>query len=94
MKNARFSIILLLAGALLLLPLIAMQFTSEVVWTASDFIIAGILLFGTGLILELVCRKTSSVKKRVIYCGIILGAFFLVWIELAVGVFGTPFAGS
>lgn len=94
MENTRFSIILLVAGALLLLPLIAMQFTSEDVWTASDFIIAGILLFGTGIIIELVLRKTSNVKKRIIYCGIILAAFFMVWAELAVGVFATPFTGS
>ncbi len=94
MKSKRLSIILLLAGVILLLPLIAMQFTSEEVWTGFDFVLAGILLFGTGLIIELVLRKTASLKKRIIFFGIILVVFFLVWAELAVGIFGTPFAGD
>lgn len=92
--NTRLSIILLVAGALLLLPLIAMQFTSEVIWTASDFIIAGILLFGTGMAIEFAIRKITNPKNRLIAVGAILFVLFLVWAELAVGVFGSPFAGS
>lgn len=94
MKTNRFLIILLIVGALLLIPIIAMQFSSEVVWTASDFIIMGILLLVTGLGIDLVLRKVSSSKNRLIMGGIILALFFMIWAELAVGVFGTPFAGS
>ncbi|MDX1427329.1 MAG: hypothetical protein R3206_05845 [Salegentibacter mishustinae] len=94
MKTNRFLIILLIVGALLLIPFIAMQFSSEVVWTASDFIIMGILLLVTGLGIDLVWRKVSSSKNRLIMGGIILAVFFMIWAELAVGVFGTPFAGS
>jgi peptidoglycan/LPS O-acetylase OafA/YrhL len=94
MKTNRFLIILLIVGALLLIPFIAMQFSSEVVWTASDFIIMGILLLVTGLGIDLVLRKVSSSKNRLIMGGIILAVFFMIWAELAVGVFGVPFAGS
>lgn len=94
MKNTRLPIILSVAGALLLLPLIAMQFTSEVVWTASDFITAGILLFGTGLAIELAIRKVTNPRNRFFAIGAILFVLFLVWAELAVGIFGSPFAGS
>lgn len=94
MKTNRFLIILLIVGALLLIPFIAMQFSSEVVWTASDFIIMGILFLLTGLGIDLVLRKVSSSKNRLIISGIILAVFFMIWAELAVGVFGTPFAGS
>jgi hypothetical protein len=94
MKTNRFLIILLIVGALLLIPFIAMQFSSEVVWTASDFIIMGILLLVTGLGIDIVLRKVSSSKNRLIMGGIILALFFMIWAELAVGVFGTPFAGS
>lgn len=94
MKTNRFLIILLIVGSLLLIPFIAMQFSSEVVWTASDFIIMGILLLVTGLGIDLVLRKVSSSKNRLIIGGIILAVFFMIWAELAVGVFGTPFAGS
>jgi hypothetical protein len=94
MKNTRLTIILAAASTLLLIPLVAMQFTNEVNWSASDFIIMGILLFGTGIICELILRKFTTLKKRIIVCGLVLFGFFLIWAELAVGVFGTPFAGS
>jgi len=79
---------------LLAIPLIAMQFTKEVVWTFSDFLIAGILLFSTGLAIELVIRNLKTGTLRTIVLVVILLALFLVWAELAVGIFGTPFAGS
>lgn len=94
MRNKRLIIILSAVVIFLLIPLIAMQFTTEVDWGISDFIIMGILLFGTSLLCELVMRKENNVKKRILICGAILFAFFLIWAELAVGIFGTPFAGS
>jgi hypothetical protein len=39
-------------------------------------------------------RKFKSTKQRIFIVGFVLLAFFLVWAELAVGIFGTPFAGS
>jgi len=94
MKNKRLTIILASAGSLLLVPLVAMQFTDEVNWEMNDFVIMGILLLGTGLLCELVLRKIKSTLSRIILCGAILLAFLLIWAELAVGVFGTPWAGS
>jgi len=79
---------------LLSIPLIAMQFTEEVKWNIFDFIVAGILLLGTGLICQVVYRTVRSTKNRFLLCGIVLVILFLVWAELAVGIFGTPFAGS
>lgn len=93
-NNNRLTIILAAAGLLLLVPLVAMQFTSEVNWTFSDFIVAGVLLFGTGGLIELAVRKIHKVGTRVwVILGILL-ALLLVWVELAVGIFGTPFAGN
>ncbi len=94
MKNRRLLLIVLIVAVLLLIPLIAMQFSEEVVWTASDFVIAAILLLGTGLAIEFVLRKVKTTKNRIILSGIILAVLFLIWAELAVGVFGTAFAGS
>jgi hypothetical protein len=94
MKNTRLLIIFAGIVLLLLIPLIAMQFTSEVDWKISDFIIMGILLSGTGVLCELTLRKIQSIPNRIIICAAILGAFLLIWAELAVGIFGTPFAGS
>lgn len=92
--NKRLTYIIIAVTALLTIPFIAMQFTQEVNWTFSDFVIAAILLFGTGLLCELVIRKTKSKTQRILVCGAILFCLVLVWIELAVGLFGSPFAGS
>ena len=94
MINKRLTIILISAAILLSVPFIAMQFTNEVDWKILDFAIMGILLFGTGLLCELVMRRIKSFKHRIIICGAILFIGILVWAELAVGVFGTPLAGS
>ncbi len=94
MKNTRLEIIISVVGVLLLIPLVAMQFTNEVDWDVRDFIIMGVLLLGTGLLLELVLRKVKSLKNKILIGGAILLGFFLIWAELAVGIFGTPFAGS
>ncbi len=94
LKNIRLIGILSVATLLLSVPLVAMQFTGEVNWSGFDFVVAAVLLFGTGLACEFVLRKVKRTSYRVLVCGLVLLALFLVWAELAVGVFGTPLAGS
>ena len=94
MKNKRLLGIVLIVILLLLIPLIAMQFTNEVNWTLSDFVGMGGLLLGTGLLCELVMRKVKKIEYRIVICAALLVALLLIWAELAVGIFGTPFAGS
>ena len=94
MKNKRLIWIVLTVVLLLLIPLIAMQFTDEVNWTLSDFAVAGVLLLGTGLMFDLVMRKVNKIKHRIVIYLAILVVLLLIWAELAVGIFGTPFAGS
>jgi uncharacterized membrane protein len=94
MKNKRLIIILASVSVILLIPFIAMQFTDEVNWSFRDFAIMGVLLYGTGLICELVLRTVKSVPGRILICAGVVIAFLLIWAELAVGIFGTPFAGS
>lgn len=79
---------------LLALPALAMQFTGEVDWSASDFLIMGILLGTLGLTIELAIRLLRDWPARLASCAVALLGFFAIWAELAVGVFGTPFAGS
>ncbi len=92
--NGRLKLILITAALLLTVPLIAMQFTTEVKWSAFDFIIMGILLLSTGLAVEFTLRKIRKPAYRLMACFGILVILFLVWAELAVGIFGSPFAGS
>ena len=94
MKNKRLITILLAVPLLLLIPLIGMQFSSEVNWSFFDFLVMGVLLLGVGLMFEIVLRKVPKKDNRIALIAIILIVFLLVWAELAVGIFGTPFAGS
>lgn len=93
-QNRRLIGIVLTVALLLFVPLIAMQFTREVNWSPFDFIVAGVLLLGTGLACEFVMRRVTRMNYRMAICGAILLILVLVWIELAVGIFGSPLAGS
>ena len=86
--------ILHMVGLLLIIPLIAMQLTDEVEWSLFDFIIMGTLLLITGLMGEIIFKKVKKYKHRVILYVVVAITFLLIWAELAVGIFGTPFGGS
>ncbi|MBO6622178.1 MAG: hypothetical protein JJ892_14135 [Balneola sp.] len=73
---------------LLLIPLIAMQFTSEVVWTLSDFVFAGVLLFGTGASFTVVLHKMENNFYRIGAGIALISTLFLVWVNGAVGIVG------
>lgn len=94
MQNKRLIGILFAASFLLLIPLVVMLFTGEVKWGVFDFAAAGILLFGTGLACELVLRLVKNTGYRIAICAAVLAALVVVWLELAVGIIGTPLAGS
>ncbi|GAB2791351.1 hypothetical protein HNQ93_003465 [Hymenobacter luteus] len=79
----------LATGLLLLIPLLAMQFTQEVVWTFSDFVFAGVLLFGTGTAYVLIARKwNNTTYKLAVGVGVAAG-LLLVWANAAVGLVGS-----
>ena len=94
MRNKRLVFILAAIAIVLLLPLVAMQFTDQVKWSGFDFLVAAALLLGAGLTFEFFARQRSSTAYRVTIGLAIAAALALVWLELAVGVFGTPLAGS
>ena len=59
------------------LPVIAMQFTDEVVWTLADFVVVGVLLATIGIAIELAVKRAGS---RAIAVGIaVLGLFAGLW---------------
>ena len=93
-QNKRLATILISALALLLIPLIGMTITHEINWKIFDFIVAGILLGGTGLALEFILRKIKTKRNRLLIISGLFLALILIWTELAVGVFGTVIAGS
>ena len=86
--------ILRVVGLLLLIPLIAMQLTNEVNWSLFDFMIMGAMLTITGLLGGEIFKRVKNSGYRLILTITIVLILFLLWAELAVGLFGTPFAGD
>ena len=68
-----------------LIPLIAMQFTTDVAWLSLDFVTAGALLFGTGLLFVLAAMKMP--RHRVAITIVLAVVLLYLWAELAVGIF-------
>ncbi len=79
---------LVISVSILLIPLIAMQFTDEVNWDLADFVIFGALLFGAGFTFDLAAQKTGDSAYKLAVGLAILAAFLLVWINGAVGIIG------
>lgn len=89
MRNSMFAWIAVATCCLLLIPLGAMQFSSEVKWDVTDFIVMGLLLFAAGALFVLAARKAPH--KYWLALGVVVAAaFFYAWAELAVGIFTTP----
>lgn len=86
LKKPLFGVALATA-LLLLIPAVAMQFTSEVSWGPGDFVVAGVLLFGVCSLTVLGLRHVRGFGQRIaLIFGIVFG-LALVWAELAVGLF-------
>lgn len=73
---------------LLIIPLVAMQFTTDVNWSVSDFIIMGGLIFGTGVSFVFVMKYAINFVYRIAMLGAFGTTFLLVWANLAVGLIG------
>lgn len=89
MKNKNFLIVGIITACILMIPLVAMQFTSDVQWSLSDFIFAAALLFGSGAAFVVVSKVSGSKQYRAATAMALLGAFTLIWISGAVGIIGS-----
>lgn len=79
---------------LLVIPLIGTLVSDAVNWSPFDFLVMGILLLFLGFALHIVRSKISSRNLQILSVGLLIVGFLLLWAELAVGVFGSPLAGS
>ena len=78
-----------IAAGLILLPLVAMQFTGEVNWTTGDFLFAVLMIGSVGLAFELVVRASSNIAYRAGAATALAAAFLTVWVNGAVGMIGS-----
>lgn len=74
---------------ILLIPLIAMQFSDEVNWDLIDFIVAGILLSGAGTGFIVISRVSDQIMYRIALGIALVSALLLVWVNGAVGLIGS-----
>src|SRR3989344_8069143 len=88
MHNKNILFITLATACILMVPLIAMQFTNEVDWDLTNFIFAGTLLFGTGVAYEFVASRGRTTLYRVAVGLAGVTTLVLLWVNAAVGIIG------
>ena len=71
--------------ALLIAPLLAMQFTNEVAWTGSDFAVAAAMLAILGVAFEMVFRSPLHAPLKGVSLAAVLTVVALIWAQGAVG---------
>lgn len=81
-------IVALVTGIILLIPLIAMQYTTEVNWSLGDFILMGALIFGTGSAFVIFTAYSDNYIYKIAMIAAVASTFLLVWVNLAVGLIG------
>lgn len=86
-KNKSIARIIGIPALILLIPLVAMQFSSDVMWGTEDFLVMGVLLVGVVSLIELVLAKVRNRNQRILLVLVILALFLWIWVELAVGLF-------
>ncbi len=70
-------------------PMIAMQFTIEVNWSVTDFIVMGALLFSTGLSYVLIAQYAGNIVYKAAIIMALGSTFLMIWANLAVGLIGS-----
>lgn len=91
MESARY--VLIGTCALLLIPFFGSMVSESWDWNTFDYLVMGTLLFSMGMLYQIITKRMFPNNRLIV--GLILACIFaLIWAELSVGIFGTPFAGS
>lgn len=80
--------------SILLLPIVGSQFSSEIQWDLADYSVAAFLLTATAIGIEIILKINLSKAVKFGVLIVFFLCFLLLWAELAVGIFGSPLAGS
>lgn len=89
MRQKNIIRIVIATALLLLVPFVAMQFTDGVRWSVFDFVVAGVLLSGTGFVYELVASRAGTTWHKLAVAMAVGAGLLLIWVNLAVGIIGT-----
>lgn len=77
---------------ILLILFIIGQLSKQMEWDETDYVVAGGILITAMTLLELIYKTAGRYKAAAIF--VIVFGVLLLWAELAVGLFGTQFAGD
>jgi hypothetical protein len=77
-----------ITGACVIAALLSLPAILRFPWTASDFLVMGVLLASVGLTIDQVVRLAGSVPSRLGSIVALLAAFLTVWANMAVGMIG------
>ena len=93
-ENGRFIVMQNIARRLsvwaaVVVLLLLVPFVTRAPWSLADFVIAGTLLFGTGVAYELVARKGCTTAYRAAVGIACAAALLLIWVNGAVGIIGS-----
>jgi hypothetical protein len=73
---------------LLIIPAVAMRYTIEVDWSPADFVVMGAIFATIGLGIEFLVRQSKSMAYRFGAVAALVTAFFIIWVNAAVGMIG------
>jgi len=77
----------------LLVPLVGVIFF-ELDWSGFDFLVMALLILSVSILINLIVYYLNSSRLKLLLVFILVILFLFIWAELAVGIFGTAFAGS
>ena len=87
-------IYLIIFGFLLSIILLLNFISDEFDWNIFDFIVLIIMMIFTAALFEIVSRIIKTKKNQKILFIFIVIILLLIWAELGVGIFNSPFAGD
>ena len=79
---------------LLIIPILGIILTNSVEWSVLDFLLMASLLLALGIGIELTAINFKQFNTRIVIISFIVLIFLMIWVELAVGAFNSPFAGN
>lgn len=94
MRLKQFTFILIIVVLLLSIPFVVSFFNTEVNWSWFDYTVMGILLLLVGITAAFLFNNLKNKKRRWLYFILLGIVLFVIWAELAVGVFNTVIAGN
>jgi hypothetical protein len=85
---------LIFTGLFLLAAVLFNIIYTDADWGIADYLVAGMLLLTAGFLYETAGGRIKNRNIKLLIGLVIIIVFIAIWIELAVGIFGTRFAGD